>query len=1477
MQFIKNKRKKLGLTLLLLFSLFIGLSTVQPFLLDNSIVHVSAKEVEYDETEATTPNPVAGAKEELKRTNKSKAGIYDSNMDVDWNLSADPTFSDLYASIIFSNGKDGVANETQLSFEEIKKYGQSSSSSDNGVQLYGNIDMGNNETSNGRQLANYLYTINKSKWIHTIDKQDVLGEKVFEDIVGGGGDVVARIALNTASFGAQLWDASTSMILSFGRYMQKLDIPHLFGLTAGSGGQNQNFIQVILEKMFSRFGVTPQAITLIRNVSMTMIIIGALIGIIIQIGRLNVNGALKLLSRLFLRAFTIWMTLSITTGLQDGINALTSMATNNFMAAESFNNQYVVNSLDWAITENLSLDSINASSADIFRNNNAKDAASQFKPSQENIAKLNSNIESKLNAAGLLDTKQSAVSMLDGLANGEIVSVNDYLIGISQANSAAIKSSNGPQPGQSISAGEFYSRTAYTNIFPNKVYFLSSNSKKQEEVSSAQLDAAFALLNKSTHNDEAISSVEGDASTLNDYYKIYTFGSGSAVVQIPYSPSNSSLKMQRVSWKKPSTYIYGAGGDNSSASGDYNNYINGSGTTQNNDPISGKDSYIIPAQKNAMYTNSLAIALMNRWGGVSDKSKDLSTQSVAFILQTALSDKGAVYQGYNTTYTDTDKGKPSAKDGAVFAKYTIPHTNAGDWFAKVGAINMTWLLAGVCSVLALLTLLKAPMFSATFKMIMSFMRALFTGNIIALLQYAAYYAAIQMSFGFALIAAYMATQIGSLLTDYLGVIANINNFLSFDPLSFGSATAAAVDAPIVLPSLGTLLIAALMTYLMSWPIFSIKTGSRNREKKVGLVEVMVTIPYLMAEAFDEYVDVFERVLYGRAHNQNFLTKLGRRVNTIDQKKQIRDKAVGALKTAGQIGAAVMTGGTSAIAGAGAKIAAGKALSGLMGSSTNVEDQYADTENDTRSGGIAGMLKKIPGGDKLSETFGNHKAGSELLDNYDELQNEKQQEFDDAINRELGIYKDPSTKPEDQLPINFPKDIIDNDIDGNKDENNINDVDDLHVNKANIDTNEPLTAELNEKEINANIISDDVKQAELEDKKFGNNDNASNTKDQNLLQAVHDELVDVESAIKDQDGMIVDGRGIGKEFAEHVAQSPIEQAVDKQVIADSSTENATTENETTENSTDEKSGTISGSYDERLKAELQERRAQQNEEFLEKARNDKKFQAYDHYYKKAESNANAVATELDKEIKLYESRTGKSYNFDDPNRNKVQGIENLSAQLQALNATRLDLQDKRNGRFIEITNAIRNNDPAIKAEKRKELLANRPGEAIKTTVNKVVEKSTIEKTVKSTVPGALTNGAINAGRVGSGLVNTGSAYANDKDLTLAKALRQELSGVGKDIAKDVKAGMKVVKTASKPLGGLALGTMNNLMGLTGSDRITMDEIRPDAPGDRARNARLADKSAQQVSEKLDALIDAIGENTSVTEDALDGVAYDLRNS
>lgn len=1477
MQFIKNKRKKLGLSFVLLFSLFIGLSTVQPFLLDNSVMRVSAKTVEYDETETTTPNPVAGAKEELKRTNKSKAGIYDSNADVDWNLSADPTFSDLYASIIFSNGKDGVANETQLSYEEIKKYGQSSSSSDNGVQLYGNIDMGNNETLNGRQLANYLYTIHRNGWIQTIDKQDVLGEKIFEDIVGGGGDVVARIALNTASFGAQLWDASTSMILSFGRYMQKLDIPHLFGLTAGSGDQNQNFIQVILEKMFSRFGLTPQAVTLIRNVSMTMIIIGTILSIIIQIGRLNVNGALKRLSQLFLRAFTIWITLSITTGLQDAINALTSMATNNFMAAESFNNQYVVNSLDWAITENLSLDSINANSAGIFRNNNAKDAASQFKPSQENIAKLNSNVESKLDAAGLLDTKRSAVSMLDGLANGEIVSVNDYLIGISQANSAAIKSSNGPQPGQSISAGKFYSRTAYTNIFPNKVYFLSSNSKKQEEISSAQLDATSALLNKSTHNDEAISSVEGDAATLSDYYKIYTFGSGGAVVQIPYSPSTSSLKMQRVNWKKPSTYIYGAGGDNSSASGDYNNYINGSGTIQNNDPISGTDSYIIPAQKNAMYTNSLAIALMNRWGGVSDRSKDLSTQSTAFILQTALSDKGAVYQGYNTTYTDTDKGKPSAKDGAVFVKYTIPHTNAGDWFAKVGAINMTWLLAGVCSVLALLTLLKAPMFSATFKMIMSFMRALFTGNLISLLQYAAYYAAIQMSFGFALIAAYMATQIGSLLTDYLGVIANINNFLSFDPLSFGAAATAAVDAPIVLPSLGTLLIAALMSYLMSWPIFSIKMGSRNREKKVGLVAVMVMIPYLMAEAFDEYVDVFERVLYGRAHNQNFLSKLGRRVNTIDQKKQIRDKAVGTLKTAGQIGAAVMTGGTSALAGAGAKIAAGKALSGLMGSSTNVEDQYADTENDTRSGGIAGMLKKIPGGEKLSETFGNHKAGSELLDNYDELQNEKQQEFDDAINRELGISKDSSTKPEDQLPINLPKDVTDNDTDGTKDGDNINDVDDLHVNNANLNTDKPLTAELNEKEINANIISDDVKQAELEDKKFGNNDNASNTKDQNLLQAVHDELVDVESAIKDQDGMVIDGRGIGREFAEQVAQSPIEQAVDKQVIADSSTENATTENGTTENSTDAKSDAMSGSYDERLKAELQERRAQQNEEFLEKARNDKKFQAYDHYYKKAESNANAVAAKLEQEIKSYESKTGSSYDFKNPKQEKVQSIENLSAQLQALNATRLDLQDKRNSRFIEITNAIRNNDPTIKAEKRRELLANRPGETIKTTVNKVVEKSTIEKTVKSTVPGALTNGAINAGRVGSGLVNAGSAYAKDKDLALAKALRQELSGVGKDIAKDVKDGMKVVKVASKPLGGLALGTMNNLMGLTGSDRITMDEIRPDAPGDSARNARLADKSAQQVSEKLDTLIDAIGENTRVTEDALDGVAYDLRNS
>ena len=52
--------------------------------------------------------------------------------------------------------------------------------------------------------------------------------------------------------------------------------------------------------------------------------------------------------------------------------------------------------------------------------------------------------------------------------------------------------------------------------------------------------------------------------------------------------------------------------------GNYNNFINGKGTDQNNDPMTTKDDEYTGDEslKIAMYTNSLGIAIDNRYGGI---------------------------------------------------------------------------------------------------------------------------------------------------------------------------------------------------------------------------------------------------------------------------------------------------------------------------------------------------------------------------------------------------------------------------------------------------------------------------------------------------------------------------------------------------------------------------------------------------------------------------------------------------------------------------------------------------------------------------------------------------------------------------------------------------------------------------------------------------------------------------------------------
>ena len=260
--------------------------------------------------------------------------------------------------------------------------------------------------------------------------------------------------------------------------------------------------------------------------------------------------------------------------------------------------------------------------------------------------------------------------------------------------------------------------------------------------------------------------------------------------------------------------------------------------TTKDDEYTGDESLKI-----AMYTNSLGIAIDNRYGGIAagkNGGKTLSTQSTSFVLQTALTDNKAMFQGYNTSVSTTDKGKSTEADGATFSRYVMPGANSGVRIARMGALNLNWLLAGTWAFWYLLT---APMISATIKMFASFFRALVTGNVISLAQYLAYYAAIQASFSFAQISIYIGSIIGQLVIDYVPFIGHLINF---DPVSQGASLLTGT----AIPSYSAMIVSLAMAFLLSWPIFTVNFGGRrNAPRKVGLIGIVVLIPYTLAEAF----------------------------------------------------------------------------------------------------------------------------------------------------------------------------------------------------------------------------------------------------------------------------------------------------------------------------------------------------------------------------------------------------------------------------------------------------------------------------------------------------------------------------------------------------------------------------------------------------------------------------------------------------
>lgn len=1037
--------------------------------------------------------------DEAKENSKGNPN-YQWDMGADYNLSADPTYSDLYASIIFTKGNDNTVNRVSLGYNEIAQYGGAAvhdgGDGQSKDQLYGNLTQDDSATTNGKILANYLYTLNKYQWLstHESESDKNIVSRALGKLFGKGKTVLVKMALNTAIFGAGAYDGFSNAIDSFGKFMGQVDVPAQFGFRTQSKADQGNFINKFLKAVFSKLGMTNDSFKMISKFIWVFLSAGAVVGIMLQISRMQVKRAVHKAGMLLLRIWAIGMTMYGTGFLQKIIDDFTDGMTNDMKSVVDYDKNYVVDTLDWAVYGNLDISMTGKGTMDSFNTDDKDAAAKKFNPSEGAIRTLNAAIDANKGKGKDSDDETSAVSYLNALASGEQATVNDYFAAIKNNSTAAAR--KGPGSSSSITAGYYYSHKWYSNKFPPYVYFLSNNGSKDK-------DAKYDTLTK---------IFEDPSSDEGEEYKgsWYLFGPNEGVGQlaVPYIQSQSPYRFRRMKLSNPETYIYGASASNSDQTGNYNNFINGKGTDQNNDPMTTKDDEYTGDEslKIAMYTNSLGIAIDNRYGGIAagkNGGKTLSTQSTSFVLQTALTDNKAMFQGYNTSVSTTDKGKSTEADGATFSRYVMPGANSGVRIARMGALNLNWLLAGTCAALAFWYLLTAPMISATIKMFASFFRALVTGNVISLAQYLAYYAAIQASFSFAQISIYIGSIIGQLVIDYVPFIGHLINF---DPVSQGASLLTGT----AIPSYSAMIVSLAMAFLLSWPIFTVNFGGRrNAPRKVGLIGIVVLIPYTLVEAFGNWVDQFERVLYGRSHRNSFVHKMGQSITPINQKEKLKKAAQTTANLAATAGVAIATGGTSlgaqvagkaalgAAMGAGGGGAAGAGAAGALAGANPEELSMADFGDEGQRGlSLFGRIK---------DGYNNYKAGDSALNEAQGMVDSlERDEYLDRLN--AGI----PTNPLEGIERTEIKD---------SDKTEINNSDQTQVEKTDtVKAEDADTAEV--KAQNASVALDkaqlDSNDTDLEAKKFNGLGGEGNTKDQNLLQGIHDELVDVEKAITDQD-------------------------------------------------------------------------------------------------------------------------------------------------------------------------------------------------------------------------------------------------------------------------------------------------------------------------------------------------------------------------
>ena len=813
---------------------------------------------------------------DISKGNKGEGdiGVTDtSSKDLDY-LTGNENYSSLYASIIYSLSKGDSADNASISLAQMMKYPVKENG--NTSQQYGNLatpSFLSPVQPEGGKLASYIRTLYEYNYLVMKDKTGFSG--IWNFLTGWIGSTVRAVLLSTAWLGAAVYDMSFNLIRWFTQEFTKLNILQVTGLQAGASRAN-SVITEAFEGMFKTAGLSSATIKAIQYLIYIIIIGTFMIMVISQLNKAKSKQAVKTTKRFGLRIVTIIMTIPITAmmyaisaNLFNGLNMVAE-------DASRVSDSYVINVTRWAGTLNLSLAPINGGNF----NSDGK-INTNFKPTPNNIAKINAASRAIEEASVGKSDARSAMETIESIMQDKEASAQDYFNFIASRETS----------GSNIAAEGFPTTQVTDSRGRTNSYLLVSRDKKVDATELIKIILSIA-------KDKDSGKVNDDAA------KSYTYNvANKKDVTISL---DSKYDLTPVVWNNPTSYLYGAvtPGNLTSSTLNHNNYHLSAYTNMLNDPKTGEMAKEEDMQ-DALKDNAISFALINKYAGIKSYgggSNSLSSQSVAFLLQSKLSDGTLVYKGFNTAANSAGSSKNTGAYGITYVENVVPSVNTGDYLSKIASLNAIWLAAGISVFVTLLALVKAPILGALFRHLKGFFSALFFGNTVALIESILYYIALSSSFIFA----------------YFGVILPlgiVNAIVGSDSVLSGVAWLSYV------PVFGPIFMSWMICFILTWPVVKLRLGASNKPRNIGIAAMMVSVPFLLVESMDATFDRFERNLFNKSRSGSMLGNISRRAEVINQGEQVKGKvksgANKALSGVQALGSAIPGYGTAATFAAGA--------------------------------------------------------------------------------------------------------------------------------------------------------------------------------------------------------------------------------------------------------------------------------------------------------------------------------------------------------------------------------------------------------------------------------------------------------------------------------------------------------------------------------------------------------------------------------